>query len=542
MKENKIKLETLAQKSKKKKDFLIVGGIVSVLALVGFSVFNFSLKIDEEKKFIQKDLSKLENNDLNLSTENGIKETWAISIENDLKNQDKKTDRLVQYLKSVRKEDSQRLNDLVSGMQKRQEDLVFKMKKELAEQENRFKIKIEESLEKQRAELLLAQPEPNNILQKNNHDDNENIELGFDLLPSVKLDNDKKEKSIEDIINDTHVENSNNPFGGNQIGKTTIYSGKNVKDEPVALKKNKISFRKIDTSASINSIISEKKRELKAIKNREKKKNSYHIMTGLTEAFLITGVYAPVFSEGQSDPLPVLMQAQGDIKIANNDTESLADCFFIGSAKGNMNSQTADIRLQKISCSLADGKKKIEGTISGWVIGENGIPGVQGELLHKNGAWMAKTFVAGFLETFSQSAVGFASASGGGGITGTQTVGSSLVESGSQSTSEVFSKMGEYYLKMAEQIFPVIEVKPGRSVDILLQGGTSLTVTDFHSAEIDEIEREIEELTSQQLIDSNRAEELLESDSDISSRASSMDNSSEEESLPSTSKDKSFFE
>ncbi|HIP33402.1 MAG TPA: hypothetical protein EYG89_01420, partial [Bacteroidia bacterium] len=174
MKENKIKLETLAQKSKKKKDFLIVGGIVSVLALVGFSVFNFSLKIDEEKKFIQKDLSKLENNDLNLSTENGIKETWAISIENDLKNQDKKTDRLVQYLKSVRKEDSQRLNDLVSGMQKRQEDLVFKMKKELAEQENRFKIKIEESLEKQRAELLLAQPKPNNRLQKNNHDDNEN--------------------------------------------------------------------------------------------------------------------------------------------------------------------------------------------------------------------------------------------------------------------------------------------------------------------------------------------------------------------------------
>ena len=52
--ENKIKLETLAQKSKKKKDFLIVGGIISVLVLVGFSVFNFSLSVDEKRNLFKK--------------------------------------------------------------------------------------------------------------------------------------------------------------------------------------------------------------------------------------------------------------------------------------------------------------------------------------------------------------------------------------------------------------------------------------------------------------------------------------------------------
>ena len=383
--------------------------------------------------------------------------------------------------------------------------------------------------------------------------DNLKNELDYnDLIYKIKKDDsgkniiiDKDGNPLDVKIDENNIpivdDNGNNLFiseNGDTLKITEDINGKkmiinedtkkrlrmriNPKGEPIFIdkvdgekkseekEKKKVSLFSIDTKSVKKYRLREKERELAEIRKRLKEKNTYHIMTGLTKAYLVTGVYAPAFSEGKSDPLPVLLQAEGNILIANNDTESIENCFLLGSAKGNMNSETADIRLNKISCSLADGTKKIEGSISGWVIGENGIPGVPGELLHKNGAWLAKTFVAGFLDTFSQTLVSYAGAGGknGNASNGTITVGDSLASAGAQSTSDVFQKIGDYYLKMAEQIFPVIEVKPGRTVDILLKGGDTLTITDFNSAEIDQIETDIVELKRQQKEDEERLIEL----------------------------------
>jgi len=383
--------------------------------------------------------------------------------------------------------------------------------------------------------------------------DNLKNELDYnDLIYKIKKDDsgkniiiDKDGNPLDVKIDENNIpivdDNGNNLFiseNGDTLKITEDINGKkmiinedtkkrlrmriNPKGEPIFIdkvdgekkseekEKKKVSLFSIDTKSVKKYRLREKERELAEIRKRLKEKNTYHIMTGLTKAYLVTGVYAPAFSEGKSDPLPVLLQAEGNILIANNDTESIENCFLLGSAKGNMNSETADIRLNKISCSLADGTKKIEGSISGWVIGENGIPGVPGELLHKNGAWLAKTFVAGFLDTFSQTLVSYAGAGGknGNASNGTITVGDSLASAGAQSTSDVFQKIGDYYLKMAEQIFPVIEVKPGRTVDILLKGGDTLTITDFNSAEINQIESDIVELKRQQKEDEERLIEL----------------------------------
>ena len=741
MSDKKIRLETLSQTSKKKKDFLLIAGIGGILALVGFSIFSFSLDVDKKNTFENRNMSALKNSKLNIVPKENIKEAWAMSVENTFKEQNKIMLQFMKEVKETRKENQKELSTLIETSQKDTEGQIFKLTEKMNKNLAEIKKDVKESLLKQDNRIeemklmsnsasgninLTSQNPAEDILLDDNmfpkvdqekkdrlleeqkrwkatHGNNGNSNNGnsngffkdgkdgqegigadgtdgtsgidgedslsvsykivggkivatdgtsllekFDVdgfryfenpktkqriqisgnkvvsvngkkppyrllklnnenvivkadgtkLTKITTDNgdivyidpvtkkefriktiDGKDVIVDDqnIIVDTKVygkspanltysiikDKDGNPIiidrngkalkklkdiYGNPIKNSAGYqmyvdpeTGKiiiaqknkqgelvltdknnktlekttNAKGETVftakiggVLERRKVSFFKIDTNDVKKYALAEKQKELSDIKKRMKKKNTYHVMVGLTTGYLVTGVYAPAFSEGKMEPLPVLIQAEGDILIANDDSESLDKCFFLGSAKGNMNSQTADIRLNKISCSLANGTKKIEGSISGWVIGENGIPGVPGQLLHKNGAWLAKTFVAGFLDTFSQTLVSYAGAGGSEGSAGNVSIGDSLAGAGAESSSDVFQQIGDYYLQMAAQIFPVIEVKPGRTVDILLKGGDTLTVTDFNSAEIDQIETDIEELRAEKEADLEKLSQI----------------------------------
>lgn len=510
--DKKLKLDTLSQTSKKKKDVLIFVGVAFILALVAFSIFSFSLDVDEEKVYKKRNEESLNKSDLKLTPKENIKEAWAMSVENTFKEQNKVLIQFMKDVKETRKENQKELVGMIEESQKDTEGRLLEMSEKLDREIKKMNTSLSEAVLKQdnRIEEIKINTAKGANVNIVNSNPEEEIVLGDDLIPQIDP-NRKIDATLNSILGDpvkdeNKIENKTDnketlkdPFGN--IIEVNRGGGKGPATftEPTKEKEKKVSLFKINTEDVKQYILDEKEKELKEIKDRIKEKNSYHIMVGLTKAYLVSGVYAPAFSEGKSDPLPVLLQAEGDILIANNDTENVENCFFIGSAKGNINSQTADIRLNKISCSLADGTKKIEGTISGWVIGENGIPGVPGELLHKNGAWLAKTFVAGFLETFSSSVVAYSGANRTGATTGTDVnIGDTVGTSAASSTSDVFSKIGQYYLKMAQQIFPVIEVKPGRTVDILLKGGETLTVTDFNSAEITAIENDIAQLKAEQ--------------------------------------------
>ena len=563
-KKKSVRIETLTQTSRRKKDVLLyfgIGGIVSILAV---SFFSYSLEVSE-KKFINVEKNKrTDSHQIKISTDSLVKESLVIAMENTAKTQAKQIERLSNLMLKSNQEVRADVQKAIEDSQSKQSAELFKIATRMDEITAEVDLRLKESILKQKNELerLKANSSSSTVMFSSEPTDynNEDIELGFDLLPKIQIKkNPKNESGMDDLLDKIDMvktkDNSSVSISLPPKPKKVIKTEKDLENEMISkfddpfsqsngeldddgmesngpiknftatnsvdsvstpsvnkkIKKNRrMTFVSIDTSAVIDTLISDKKIELEEIKKREAEKNTYHVMTGITQGFLITGAYAPVFSEGKSDPIPVLIQAEGDILIANGDTQTLDQCFFLGVAKGNMNSKTADIRLNKISCSLNDGKNKIEGDISGWVVDENGITGIQGELLHKNGAWMAQTFVAGFLQTFSSSMSGLAGGSNSSYSSNGEntTVGDSLIQSGSQSTSDVFAKMGDYYLKMAEQIFPVIEFKPGRTIDIMLQGGTDLVVTDFKSAEIDAIELDLKRLESEKENDLNREKEL----------------------------------
>jgi len=511
-----IKLETLSQIAKKKKDFLIVVGLIITVAIVFSSIVSFFFSVQEKKIYKKNQTKILKNKQLNLIPSGDFKENWAISVENSLKTQKNDLKFFIKKMSEEQAQNTKRLNDMMIDSIAQQKALMKEQSTTIEKQISQLKKYTKNQIDTLNTQIKVLRT--NQKIQANNRNNsgnnqqvattNNDIIIGSDLLPKIPNNNknNKPKKTIKKPSQSNDVQNAIDEITGTLPSSKEKTTNKQESTNKNSLEQNniiapivkpKLQIVSLDTGNNLQIIQENKAKALKAL--QIKVPSSYYVATGLSSAYLITGVYAPVFSAGNTSPLPVLLQATGNILIANDDTASIDKCFLIGSAKGNMNSQTADIRLVKISCSLDNGKYFVEGPISGWVIGENGIPGVHGTLLYKNGAFISKTFLAGFLQTFSQA---FAGSSGGAvpvagqANSSTSTSTGQAVQQNAQyaalsGAANVFGKIANYYLKMAQQIFPVIEVKPGRTVDVLLKGGDTLTVTKVDKADIDTMEKNV---------------------------------------------------
>lgn len=485
-----LKFETLSQKAKKKKDFLIVIGLLSI---AGFIVLSLGLAFmnNDSKSAFQEKQNIEQDKEFSIVKNHDFKENWAIAMENKIEQQSRKMEEFQIEVKEDNKKNIEEIKNILLEANTAQNQKINELTVNVNSQLQDFKNSVESRFLEQQNQIEDANLRINasNSNYSSPSEEAGYVVLGEDLLPDYKGNPDRPQDN-------TLVPNQTSPEL--KTGDKTN-TASNI--EPTSVPKFKLKMVDIDTTANVEKIEEEDKllAELEALKL--KKHNQFHLMTGLTQAYMVTGAYAPAFDSGQEEPLPVLLQAEGDILIANDDSQTIDKCFLIGSAKGNMNSETADIRLVKISCSLGEGTKKVEGNISGWVIGENGIPGVQGELLHKNGAWLSKTFVAGFLETFANALgstdsteIVIGSDSNSRNKVGVGTAVSENAQSAAYGgLSTVFGRLGDYYIKMAEQIFPVIEVKGGRTVNILLKGGESFTVTDFNKFDLSTINDTIDD-------------------------------------------------
>lgn len=535
-------LDTLDVKSKKKKNILVFAAIGLVTVIILISITSAFLEVND-KKIYKNRIEKEKIEGLQVIQNPEFKETWAIAMENRIEKQEKKTAEVIDQLASKQENALNELKELIKSSVEKNNANIKDLSTSVESQISALKNNIDEKITAQndKIEQINIQNEEFKLNQNLNKD---NV-VGADLLP-------KKDNAEENLVimvgenggtisssaeqKDIGIDgNKKNPLNKSDLDKmleselqdvsSKVLDGdKNPKVSNNTESKNtrkKITIVDVDTSfnKSILSTQSEmQKNNLADVKDEKKDllKTNFHLSTGLTQAYMITGAYAPAFQDAEAEPLPVLLEAEGDIILSNDQIATVEKCLFLGSAKGNMNSQTASIKLASISCLLADSKYRIEGAVNGWVIGENGIPGVHGELLHKNGAWLARTFVSGFLETFSNALGGTNSTTIQIGETGTNETGTgqaikdNVGQATAQGAATVFGKIGDYYLKMAEQIFPIIEVKGGRTVDIMLIGEQDLTLVENNKLDINEIndhinQIELNKINKNDIIEENNA-------------------------------------
>lgn len=204
---------------------------------------------------------------------------------------------------------------------------------------------------------------------------------------------------------------------------------------------------------------------------------STFLPVSFTRGTLLGGLDAPTGGQSQSNPHPVLIRLSDNSVLPNRFRGEYRDCFVIAAGYGDISSERAYLRTENLSCVRADGAA-LEVKIQGSVYGEDGKVGMRGRLVTKQGQMLANALLAGVVSgigqglatsstTYSTSALGsIASASGADAYRAGLGTG----------VGKALDRLAQYYIKLAENTFPVIEVDAGREIDVVITKGVRIDV------------------------------------------------------------------
>lgn len=217
----------------------------------------------------------------------------------------------------------------------------------------------------------------------------------------------------------------------------------------------------------------EKKEEKKPEeKPEEKKKPKGSVIPAgsFVRGILLSGLDAPTGGRAQSQPHPVLIRIVDRAVLPNLFKADIRDCFVIGAGYGDLASERAYIRLEALSCVKKSGEV-VERKVQGFVAGEDGKVGLHGRVVSKQGQVLARMLLAGFIEgisrIFQQSGTTVIVSPTGG--TTTQTIDPSMaLRTGlAGGMASATKELVEFYKKLAEETYPVVEINAGRNVDLV---------------------------------------------------------------------------
>ncbi len=183
----------------------------------------------------------------------------------------------------------------------------------------------------------------------------------------------------------------------------------------------------------------------------------------------LTGLSAPTGPKAAMDPIPVLMAIPSKFIEPNlKNTYKLKDCFALGWGAGDLSSERIKVKVTSISCKV--GNKAVDIKVKGFIVGPDGKEGLKGILVEKRGQYLAKALMASFAEgmaavaryasmTVSVNPLGSTST-----VEPTQAFKVGLA-SGIEKTLQ---KLSDYYMKLADEVLPVIEVGSGVSGTLVL--------------------------------------------------------------------------
>lgn len=202
-----------------------------------------------------------------------------------------------------------------------------------------------------------------------------------------------------------------------------------------------------------------------------------------TRGTLLGGLDAPTGGQAQSNPHPVLIRLSDTSVLPNRHRADYRECFVIASGYGDISSERAYLRTGSLSCIRADGTA-LELKIEGNVYGEDGKYGMRGRLVTKQGQMLLNGLMAGVMSgigqgistantTYSTSALGSVAT----------TSGSDAMRAGVGSgVGKALDRLAQYYIKLAEQTFPVIEIDAGREIDVVITKGVRIDGSDTAKA------------------------------------------------------------
>lgn len=197
-----------------------------------------------------------------------------------------------------------------------------------------------------------------------------------------------------------------------------------------------------------------------------------YLPVSFTRAVLLGGLDAPTGGQSQTNPHPVLLRLVDSAVLPNRYRGEVRECFVIGAGYGDISSERAYIRTENLSCIRHNGST-LEIAIQGSIFGEDGKVGMRGRLVTKQGQLLANALLAGVVSgigtAFSQYYTTTTTSTFG---TISTTDPNKAIQSGlGMGVGSAMNRLANYYISLAEKVFPVIEIDAGRMVDVVLTKG-----------------------------------------------------------------------
>lgn len=207
---------------------------------------------------------------------------------------------------------------------------------------------------------------------------------------------------------------------------------------------------------------------------------------GITVGITLTGMDAPTFQWGQQEPQPMLISIESPLITAGGKEIPLKNCMLLTSGYGAVSSEKAMLRAVSMNCRDAKGNL-YAGNVEGWVLGDDGKVGITGRLVSRQGSALAKAFWADVLSLGGSALRASATStqiSALGTVETTEKTSDIWKSAAGQAVERTTNRIAQFFIKIAEQIYPVIEVQPGRKVTILIKHGSLSKVTRDNFATI----------------------------------------------------------
>lgn len=210
------------------------------------------------------------------------------------------------------------------------------------------------------------------------------------------------------------------------------------------------------------------------------KKNPYSGMLpagAFASVSLLNGLDAGTASANQANPQPVLLNVTEHATLPGSAKYRLKSCFVLASAYGDLSAERVYFRLAQLSCVDKADRLVMTTPVQGYVVDSDGKLGMRGTVADRQGAKLGKALLAGFAQGLG-NAFGSAQGSITSSVLGTATTvtgGDALKQSGLTGASTAASQLAQFYLKEAQNIFPVISVDAGRTGSMVFTQGVPLS-------------------------------------------------------------------
>lgn len=205
-----------------------------------------------------------------------------------------------------------------------------------------------------------------------------------------------------------------------------------------------------------------------------------YITTGsFARGVLLTGVVVGTGTNNAASPEPIMIRLVDTAIFSKGyKTEQIKEAILIGSCSGDISSERAKCRLETVSLLNSHGEI-IEKPVEGWLIGEDGRPGIKGIVVDRSSDVARMAVLNGVLGGIAQ----FFQNQASNGIfpvsliTGQQNAlkaQDSLKAGVYAGTGNALEKLADFAIKRAESMSPIIVVASGRVIDVVFRKGFNL--------------------------------------------------------------------